>query len=34
MLWVPEEVDGDRQGAWNSTEVDESINESFSSEKV
>ena len=34
VLWVPEEVDGDRQGAWNSAEVDESINESFSSEKV
>ena len=34
VLYVPEEVDGDRQGAWNSAGFDDSINQSFSSEKV
>ena len=34
VLLMPEEIDGDRQGAWNTADMDESINESFSSEKV
>ena len=34
VLYVPEEVDGDRQGAWNPADFDDSINQSFSSEKV
>ena len=34
VLDVPEQVDGNRQGAWNAAEIDDSINESFSSEKV
>ena len=34
VLLMPEEIDGDRQGTWNTADMDESINESFSSEKV
>lgn len=34
VLWVPEEVDGDGQGACNSAEVDASINDSFPSENI
>lgn len=31
VLFIPEEVDGSRQGAWSSTDVDDSLNRSFSS---
>ena len=34
VFFMPEEIDGDRQGAWNTADMDESINESFSSNKV
>lgn len=34
VLFVPEEVDGGGQGAWNSADIDYSLNESFSSAKV
>ena len=34
VLLMPEDIDGDRQGAWNTADLDESINQSFSSEKV
>ena len=34
VLLMPEEIDGDRQGAWNTADMDESINESFSSARV
>ena len=34
VLFMPEEVDGDRQGAWNSADIDDSLNQSFSSKKV
>ena len=34
VLLMPEEIDGGRQGAWNTEDMDESINESFSSVKV
>ena len=30
VLLMPEEIDGGRQGAWNTADMDESINESFS----
>lgn len=34
VLLIPEEVDGDRQGAWNSADIDDSFNSSLSSVKV
>lgn len=34
VLDVPEEVDGTRQGAWNSADIDDSLNESFSSQRT
>ena len=34
VLLMPEEIDGGRQGAWNTEDMDESINESFSSVNV
>ena len=34
VLDMPEEVDGDRQGAWNAADVDDSINQSFSSNRI
>ena len=30
VILMPEEIDGNRQGAWNTADMDESINESFS----
>ncbi|KAL9064056.1 MAG: hypothetical protein Q9161_009113 [Pseudevernia consocians] len=34
VLFVPEEVDGNRQGAWNSADIDDSLEQSFSSQRV
>ena len=34
VVEMPEQVDGNRQGAWNAADIDDSINESFSSEKA
>lgn len=34
VLDMPEDVDGDRQGAWNTADMDDSINQSFSSDRI
>ena len=34
VLFIPEEVDGTRQGAWSSKDIDNSLNRSFSSKEL